>query len=131
MERPFESTTPFYTFQLLWDRLITIIHDENATKVELDVVAFLLCLKQITQRRSSLPSRGQCIHLNWFAHHLTLICWTSAFGNLGSVCVLCVGFVLCAVCVVCVGCMLAVCVVLDVSRKEEETKKEKHKNANI
>ena len=28
-------------------RIITIIHDENSTHIQLDVVAFLLCLKQI------------------------------------------------------------------------------------
>ena len=37
----------FHQIQPLWDKLVTIIHDENATHTQLDVVAFLLCLKQI------------------------------------------------------------------------------------
>mmetsp|Transcript_65899 Transcript_65899/g.174744 ORF Transcript_65899/g.174744 Transcript_65899/m.174744 type:complete len:435 (-) Transcript_65899:40-1344(-) len=37
----------FHKIQPLWDQLVTIIHDENAAHIQLDVVAFLLCLKQI------------------------------------------------------------------------------------
>ena len=41
-----ESTTFFTKFKLR-DQLVTIIDDENATHIQLDVVALLLCLKQI------------------------------------------------------------------------------------
>ena len=36
-----------FEIQPLWDQLVTIIHVEDATHIKLDVIAFLLRLKQI------------------------------------------------------------------------------------
>jgi len=46
----FRVNDSLHKAQVLWDQLLAVVHDEDASDVQLDVVALLLVLKQVKGR---------------------------------------------------------------------------------
>ena len=67
---------PSNRVQPLGDQLVTIIHDEYATHIPLDVVEFLLCLERIKKTRRCTNSNAR--NSSWPS---TLKCFTERDGS--------------------------------------------------